>query len=123
VPLDSVKPKKRVLIVDDERAILKVLGIKLGISGYEVITASKGLEALQLIDQKRPDIMLLDVIMPGMDGFTVLKEVRSRTDLPVIVLSARPENGRIARGLGANDFLCKPFDLDDLIIDIQKLLN
>ena len=123
MPLDSVKPKKRVLIVDDERAILKVLGIKLGISGYEVITASKGLEALQLIDQKCPDIMLLDVIMPGMDGFTVLKEVRSRTDLPVIVLSARPENGQIARGLGANDFLCKPFDLDDLIIDIQKLLN
>ncbi len=120
---DPVKPKKRVLIVDDERAILKVLGIKLGISGYEVITASKGPEALQLIDQACPDIMLLDVIMPGMDGFTVLKEVRTRTDLPVIVLSARPENGQIARGLGANDFLSKPFDLDDLIIDIQKLLN
>ena len=114
--------KKRVLVVDDERAILTVLRIKLGISGYDVVSASNGEEALDLIKSTCPDIMLLDVIMPGMDGFQVLEKVRAASKLPVIVFSARPENASKALSLGANDFLAKPLDVDEMVKRIEKLL-
>jgi DNA-binding response OmpR family regulator len=116
------EPKKKVLVVDDERAILTVLRIKLGISGYDVVSASDGEEALELIKSTCPDIMLLDVIMPGMDGFQVLEKVRAASKLPVIVSSARPENASKALSLGANDFLAKPLDVDEIVKRIEKLL-
>ncbi len=115
--------KKKILLVDDEQAILKVLGIKLRISGYDVITASDGQEAFELIDSASPDIMLLDIIMPGVDGFEVLQKLRISSELPVIVFSARPENRQKAISLGANDFLSKPFDVDDLVKRIEMLLG
>jgi DNA-binding response OmpR family regulator len=115
--------KKRVLIVDDERAILKVLGIKLEISGYDVVTASNGEEALDLVKSMCPDIVLLDVIMPGMDGFEVLQKVRAVSELPVIVFSAKPENARKAFSLGANYFLAKPLDMDEMVRKIEALLG
>jgi DNA-binding response OmpR family regulator len=115
--------KKRVLIVDDERAILKVLDMKLRVSGYDVVTASNGKEALDLVKSTCPDIMLLDIIMPGMDGFEVLQEVRAVSELPVIVISARPENVRRALSLGANDFLTKPLDVDEIVRKIEGLLG
>ena len=118
-----METKNRILLVDDEQAILRILSIKLRISGYDVVTAPSGREALELIDSARPDLMLLDVIMPGMNGFAVLQELRTHSDLPVIVLSARPENARKALSLGANDFLAKPFDVDDLIQRIEKVLD
>ena len=110
------------LVVDDERAILTVLGIKLRISGYDVVTASNGEEALELIKSTRPDIMLLDVIMPGMDGFEVLQQVRAVSELPVIVFSAGPENAQKAFSLGANDFLPKPLDVDEMVRRVPGLL-
>ena len=115
--------KKRILVVDDELPILNFLDIKLRVLGYEVITASRGLEALELIDSARPGIVLLDVIMPGMDGFGVLQELRTHSNLPVIVFSARLENKQKALSLGANAFLSKPFDVDDLVSRIQRLLD
>ena len=115
--------KKRVLVVDDERAILTVLGIKLRISGYDVVTASGGEEALGLVNSAHPDLILLDVIMPGVDGFEVLEEVRAASKLPVIVFSARPENAKKALSLGANDFLAKPLDVDEMIRRIEMLLG
>jgi DNA-binding response OmpR family regulator len=115
--------RKRVLVVDDERAILTVLRVKLGISGYDVATASSGEEALALINSMHPDIMLLDVIMPGMDGFEVLEKVRAVSELPVIVISARPENRQRALNLRANDFLAKPLDVDELVGRIEVLLG
>lgn len=115
--------KKKILIVDDERAILKVLSIKLRVSGYDVITALGGQEAFDLIDSASPDIMLLDIIMPGIDGFEVLEKLRISSKLPVIVYSARPENVQKAMSLGANDFLSKPFDVDDLVKRIEMLLD
>lgn len=115
--------RKRVLVVDDERAILTVLRVKLGISGYDVSTASSGEEALALINSMHPDIMLLDVIMPGMDGFEVLEKVRAVSELPVIVISARPENRQRALNLRANDFLAKPLDVDELVGRIEVLLG
>jgi DNA-binding response OmpR family regulator len=119
----TAKLKKKILLVDDERAILKVLSIKLRISGYDVVIAPGGQEALDVISSVCPDIMLLDVIMPGMDGFEVLQRLRAVSELPVIVLSARPENAEKALSLGANDFLPKPLDVDDMIKRIEKLLD
>ncbi len=119
----TAKVTKRVLLVDDERAILKILSIKLRISGYDVITAQGGEEALDLIGSACPDIMLLDVIMPGMDGFEVLQKLRAVSELPVIVLSARPENAQKALSLGANDFLAKPLDVNEMINRIERLLD
>jgi DNA-binding response OmpR family regulator len=115
--------RKKVLVVDDERAILTVLGIKLRISGYDVVTASGGEEALGLVNSAHPDLILLDVIMPGVDGFEVLEEVRAASKLPVIVFSARPENAKKALSLGANDFLAKPLDVDEMIRRIEMLLG
>jgi DNA-binding response OmpR family regulator len=118
-----VKTKTKILLVDDERAILKVIGIKLRISGYDVVTAPGGQEALDLVKTESPDIMLLDVIMPGIDGFEVLEELRAFSELPVIVFSARQENAHNALRLGANDFLAKPFNVDDMVKRIEKLLG
>jgi DNA-binding response OmpR family regulator len=118
-----VDTKKKILIVDDERAILKVLSIKLKISGYDVTTALSGEEALELVNSAKPDIMLLDVIMPGVDGFEVLQKLRPTYQVPVIVLSVRPENAQKALSLGANDFIAKPLDVDDLVKRIEILLD
>jgi DNA-binding response OmpR family regulator len=118
-----IEARKRVLVVDDEPAILKILGIKLRISGYDVVTASSGEEALALIRSTRPDIILLDVIMPGIDGFEVLQQVRAVSELPVIVFSARPENGHRAFTLGASDFLAKPLDVEEMVGRIGRLLG
>ncbi len=115
--------KSRVLLVDDEPAILKVFGIKLKASGYDVITAINGDEALSLTKSTKPDIMLLDIIMPGKDGFEVLEELRTFSKLPVIVISARPESSQKAFSLGANAFLAKPFNVDDLLKAIKRLLD
>jgi DNA-binding response OmpR family regulator len=119
----TAKVKKRVLLVDDERAILNVLSIKLRISGYDVVAASSGKEALDVISSACPDVMLLDVVMPGMDGFEVLEKLRASSELPIIVFSARPENAQKALSLGANDFLAKPLDVDDMIKRIEQLLD
>ena len=120
---NAKKIRQRVLIVDDERAIVNILNIKLRVSGYDVITALNGKEALAMIETSCPDIMLLDIIMPGMDGFEVLKRLRKDSQLPVIAFSARPENNQEAMSLGANDFLAKPFNIDDMIRRIGDLLT
>jgi len=118
-----VAAKRKILIVDDEPALVKVVSIKLRVSGYEVITALNGHEALSLIKSEKPDIVLLDVIMPGMDGFEVLQKLRVFSKLPVIIVSARPEYSKQAINLGANAFVSKPFDIDELLKKIEQFLN
>jgi DNA-binding response OmpR family regulator len=86
------KAKNIVLVVDDERDIVNILSIKLRILGFDVVAASNGKEALGMIDAACPDIVLLDIIMPEMDGFEVLKKLRKGSQLPVIAFSAGPEN-------------------------------
>ena len=80
--------KKRVLVVDDEAAILRIVSTSLRLLGFDVITCSSGLEALQLGETEKPDIMLLDVFMPGMDGLEVLQTLRLTSSMPVVVFSA-----------------------------------
>jgi len=115
--------KKKILLVDDEKAILNFLKIKLKVSGYDIVTAAGGQEALDLIDSASPDIMLLDIIMPGIDGFEVLKKMHTISPLPVIAFSAGQENAQKAMSLGAKDFIVKPFDVDVLVNKIKVLLD
>jgi DNA-binding response OmpR family regulator len=114
---------KHILIVDDEPGIVKFLKLKLEIAGYSVTMAASGQEALTQIQIKMPDLMLLDIFMPGMDGFEVLQKVRETSKLPVIVLSARSSIAEQAVSLGANDFIAKPFNPDDVIKRIEITLN
>jgi DNA-binding response OmpR family regulator len=115
--------QQRVLVADDDPRIVRFIRLKLTASGYQVFTATSGAEALELVAREKPDIMILDVIMPGIDGFEVLQKLSALSDLPVIVFSARPDNGPKALSLGASDFLVKPFDIDDLVGRIQRTLG
>ena len=115
--------KKRVLIVDDEPRIGRILGLKFRLSGYETFTATSGAEALEIVQARNPDVMLLDIVMPGVNGFQVLEKLRAFSKLPVIAFSARSENGAKALELGADDFLTKPFDGDDLVRRVKRILD
>ena len=113
----------RVLLVDDEPRIIKFLELKLKTSGYEVLTAGNGLAALEQVQSQEPDMVVLDVMMPGMDGFETLKEVRTLSSVPVIILSARESNVDKVKGLqlGADDYLAKPFSPDELVARIEAI--
>lgn len=115
--------KKHILIVDDEPGIIKFLKLKLEIAGFQVSISSGGQEALQLISKQVPDLMLLDIFMPGMDGFEVLAELRKNYELPVIVLSARSSIAEQALSAGANDFISKPFSPEEVIKRVKVSLN
>lgn len=113
----------RILVVDDEERILNFLRSKLRASGYEVLTAGNGLEALEQAQAQEPDLIVLDLLMPKMDGFETLKELRSFSAVPVIILSARGTDvDRIkGLGLGADDYLPKPFNPDELVARIEAV--
>jgi DNA-binding response OmpR family regulator len=115
--------KQRVLLVDDEERIVNFLALKLKVSGYDVVCASNGEKGLELAQSARPDIVLLDVIMPGIDGIEVLKRVRKFSSVPVIILSAKERVADEVMALGANAFVSKPFNPDDLVTRIRLLLQ
>ena len=113
----------RVLVVDDEERILSFLRSKLIASGYGVLTASNGLEALEQAQAQEPDLIVLDVLMPRMNGLEVLKELRTFSSVPVIILSARGTDADRIKGLsiGADDYLPKPFNPDELVARIEAV--
>jgi two-component system KDP operon response regulator KdpE len=113
----------RVLVVDDEPRIVKFLALRLKASGYEVLTANNGVAALELVLAQQPDLLVLDVVMPGMDGFETLKQVRAVSSMPVIILSAKEASSDKIRGLqlGADDYLAKPFSPDELVARIEAV--
>ncbi|MBE0480775.1 MAG: response regulator transcription factor [Dehalococcoidia bacterium] len=113
----------RILIVDDDDRILNFLRVKLKAAGYEVLTAGNGVEALEQVHAQEPDLLLLDVLMPKMDGFETLKELRSFSGTAVIMLSAKGADvDRIkGLGLGADDYLQKPFNPDELLARIEAV--
>jgi DNA-binding response OmpR family regulator len=113
--------KVRVLVVDDDEKILRFIGSSLRLAGYDVCTATCGEEALQLLEAKKPQLMVLDILMPQTDGFEVLKRLRPASKLPVIAISAHASNAGQALSLGANVFLAKPFRPDELIKKIKAL--
>ncbi len=119
----------RILVVDDEPRILKFVSLSLKACGFDVLVASGGEEALQIAESESPDLMILDIFMPGLDGFGVLQKLRDREQvtgsahLPVIVSSARGSVAEQAIGLGANDFLLKPFLPEVLAEKIRFTVN
>jgi DNA-binding response OmpR family regulator len=121
--MDSKNGFKKVLVVDDEPGILKFISIGLKSFGYQVITSLNGQEALKLVETENPDIMLLDVLMPGMNGTEVLKTLRGFSQLPVIVFSAKSAFGDQVCQLGANDFVAKPFTPEILVKKIRSVLE
>ncbi len=120
--------KKEVLVVDDDPLVLQVLREPLERAGYNVTTASHGLEALQRVKNNRPDLIILDILMPLMDGFKVarfLKFDKKYKDIPIIVLTSRATEGERKMGLqvGANEFLYKPFRLPQVLTLVDRYLN
>ncbi|GED96986.1 response regulator transcription factor [Gordonia crocea] len=116
----------RILVVDDDRAVRESLRRSLTFNGYAVETAGDGLEALEKVVAQRPDVLLLDVMMPRMDGLEVCRRLRSAgDDLPILVLTARDSVSERVAGLdaGADDYLAKPFALEELLARLRALLR
>lgn len=117
-----------VLVVDDEPTARSMLRLILVRAGFEVREAKDGYEALEQVEGKIPDLMLLDIMMPGMDGFTVcqtLREQESTADLPIIMLSARADPESVNTGLrvGATKYLTKPVTPDELTRHVREVLS
>jgi DNA-binding response OmpR family regulator len=120
--------KKKILVVDDEDDILQFLELVLREKGYEVLTAASGQEALTRAQIEKPDLVLLDIMMPQMDGWEVLKLLRvddETAQIPVAMLSARTEAKDRVQGLqeGAVDYICKPFALQELLDKIGSIFQ
>ncbi len=112
---------KQVLVVDDEQAVREVVALALDYEGYAVVTAPHGKVALAVLRQTRPDVVLLDMRMPVMDGWGVARRVRERELAIAIVVMTAARDARVwAREIGADAFLAKPFHLDDLLAAVTR---
>ena len=116
---------KKILVVDDQPEIREILLYTLGTAGYEAIEAANGNEALGLIETDFLDLVILDIMMPGMNGFQVLRQLRKTSDIPVIMLSARTDTVDKVESfeLGADDYVTKPFTLTELTARVSALLR
>lgn len=113
--------KKRILVVDDDTAILRLLSTNLKARGYDVLTATDGEEALEAVQKEYIDLIILDIMMPKVDGVQVCRHIREWSDIPIIILSARgDENDKVkCLELGADDYLTKPFGISELMARIN----
>ena len=117
--------QQKILVVDDEQTVRDVLQRTLEEAGYDVITASDGQEALDKMSRFDVSLVLLDILMPGLDGFEVLERMPQHLNIPVIMLSGmRDETTKIdSFGLGADDYIAKPFSVEELLARIQVKLK
>lgn len=117
--------KTTILTADDDPQLLRLVMRNLQLEGYDVITASDGQQALELVEAQIPDLILLDVMMPKMDGFTVCHRVREFSAVPIIIITARGQDQDKVRGLdlGADDYLTKPFSVDELLARVRAVLR
>jgi DNA-binding response OmpR family regulator len=132
MPLESTSPKspwgrspRTALVVDDEQRIAEAVAMNLELEGFLVLTASSGEEALQKVTEELPDVIILDVMMPEMDGFETLKRIREVATTPVIMLTVRGDEGDRVRGLdlGADDYMTKPFSPKELVSRVRAVLR
>jgi DNA-binding response OmpR family regulator len=119
---------KKILLVDDEESLVQLLSERLKFNGYEVITASDGQEGFEKAKKEKPDLILLDVMMPHMDGYQVcrlLKFDQRYKDIPIIMLTARTQeiDKKTGKETGADAYITKPFESQDLLKEIKKLLK
>jgi DNA-binding response OmpR family regulator len=114
-----------VLAIDDEPGVLRLIKLELGALSFRVITTSDPQDALEILEEQRPDVILLDVLMPQMNGLELLREIRERRDTPVIFVSAKDRDIDKVRGLelGGDDYLVKPFSADELSARIRAVLR
>lgn len=117
-----------ILVVDDEDMIRSLLRLTLVRAGYEVTEAETGEEGIKIVREQKPDLVLLDVMMPGMDGFAVCEQIRQEpavSEIPIIMLSARkdPHSRQKSRQIGATDYLTKPWATDELLWHVSKALK
>lgn len=117
--------KPLVLVVDDDHKILRLLRIELSAQGFQVLMAENGPDALEVVERQRPDIVLLDVIMPGMDGLEVLRRIRQTSGVPLILLTAKGTDSDKIAGLelGADDYIAKPFNPEELTARVRAVLR
>jgi len=120
--------KTKILVIDDEPNIVQTLQDRLEMNEYKVFTAGNGQEGLEKFEQEHPDVILLDVIMPVMDGHEMLETLRKRPDgqdVSVIMLTARSQSQDIARAnaCGIDDYIIKPFDLSELLEKIESVVE
>ncbi len=115
----------RILAVDDERQIRRSLQVNLEAKGYEVITAESAEEAMQLMHHRRPDLALIDLLLPGMDGIELTRYISKTLHIPIIVLSAIGEESKKVEALemGADDYVTKPFSVEELTARIRSVLR
>jgi two-component system, OmpR family, alkaline phosphatase synthesis response regulator PhoP len=122
--MDMSKPS--ILIVDDEENLLEALKLNLELEGYEISTAGDGAEALRKVDQEYFDLIILDVMLPELDGISVCENIRVKhLDVPILMLSAKSSGADRVMGLkkGADDYLTKPFNLEELLLRVRKLID
>jgi two-component system KDP operon response regulator KdpE len=117
--------KYLILVVDDETRIVRFVRARLQEDGYQVVTANTGEEALKVVEEESPDLVILDIMMPGIDGFETLRRIRRDSDIPVIMLSARMSDADRIRGFdnGADDYVVKPFNPDELAARVEAVLR
>ena len=119
-----MRPAK-ILVVDDEPHLLKLVRSNLETQHYKVITALDGVSGLGMVDKEGVDLVLLDVMMPGMDGFDVLQKIREFSSVPVIMLTAKDQDVDVVKGLhlGADDYVRKPFSVHELLARVESVLR
>lgn len=116
---------KTILVIDDDKNILEIVKLYLNKEGYTVKTGERGDTAIDLFHEHKPDLVVLDVMLPGMDGWTVLHEIREESEVPVIMLTAKGDTLDRIQGLdlGADDYMAKPFDAKELLARIKAVLR
>ena len=119
---------KKILVVDDERHIVRLVEVNLQRAGYEVVTAYDGVEALEKVKAENPDMLVLDVMMPRMDGFEVLQNLQadaSTADIPVIMLTAKAQDSDVFKGWqsGVSSYLTKPFNPRELLTFVERIFQ
>ena len=121
-------PGKKIMAVDDERHIVRLIQVNLEWAGYQVVTAFDGQDALRKVETEKPDVIVLDVMMPKMDGFEVLKRLQANPDtreIPVIMLTAKAQDADVFRGWssGVSAYLTKPFNPLELVTFVKRILS
>ena len=121
----SRQPRHRILVVDDDAALAEMLQIVLDQEGFDAIWCSTGLRALQMFRETRPDLILLDLMLPGRDGVQICRDIRNESGVPIIMLTARNDTRDVVTGLeaGADDYVSKPFKPKELLARIRTRLR
>ena len=114
-----------ILVIDDDRNILAIIELYLKKAGFDVSTCTTGYDAMQVFRTVKPTLVVLDVMLPGQDGWSILHEIRQESATPVIMLTAKGDTGERVRGLelGADDYIAKPFDSNELVARIKAVLR